>query len=226
MAHDRRIFWFRIVAEGVVIVVSILLAFGIDAWWDGQQRHDEERQVLSQLAQGLRVDREEFQRRLDLHRDQEADVIALVDDLRIGPESGAHIRDRLGSLFDWIGVTANAAPYESLKSSGLDLIASENLRLALIRYYENSIGMVMNAWENDRDFVQDMALPYAHQHFRHNRDGTWDPVDLEALSRDTYFANLCENKLRRLRRYIIPGYTRALAEIDALLAGIEEELAS
>ena len=29
--------WFRIFAEGFVIVVSILLAFGIDAWWDERQ---------------------------------------------------------------------------------------------------------------------------------------------------------------------------------------------
>jgi len=27
--------------EGVVIVGSILLAFGIDAWWEGRQERDE-----------------------------------------------------------------------------------------------------------------------------------------------------------------------------------------
>ena len=29
--------WLRVRVEGVVIVGSILLAFGIDAWWDGMQ---------------------------------------------------------------------------------------------------------------------------------------------------------------------------------------------
>ncbi len=29
--------WLRVFVEGVVIVGSILLAFGIDAWWDGVQ---------------------------------------------------------------------------------------------------------------------------------------------------------------------------------------------
>ena len=30
--------WLRVFIEGVVIVGSILLAFGVDAWWEGQPR--------------------------------------------------------------------------------------------------------------------------------------------------------------------------------------------
>ena len=36
----------RAFIEGVVIVGSILLAFGIQAWWDGLQEREEEREVL------------------------------------------------------------------------------------------------------------------------------------------------------------------------------------
>jgi len=45
----RRLPWLRILIEGVVIVVSILLAFGIDAWWEGQQDRAEEQRILSSL---------------------------------------------------------------------------------------------------------------------------------------------------------------------------------
>ena len=31
----RQIPWLRVFVEGVVSVGSILLAFGIDAWWEG-----------------------------------------------------------------------------------------------------------------------------------------------------------------------------------------------
>ena len=34
---SKQIPWLRVFVEGVVIVGSILLAFGIDAWWDGRQ---------------------------------------------------------------------------------------------------------------------------------------------------------------------------------------------
>lgn len=42
----KQVPWFRVLVEGVVIVVSILLAFGIDAWWD---RAVERREVQEEL---------------------------------------------------------------------------------------------------------------------------------------------------------------------------------
>jgi len=36
--------WLRVFVEGVVIVVSILLAFGLQAWWDRVQ--EAERLIL------------------------------------------------------------------------------------------------------------------------------------------------------------------------------------
>ena len=48
----RRIPWLRVFVEGTVIVVSILLAFGIDAWWQRQQ--DAERAL--EYVRALRAD--------------------------------------------------------------------------------------------------------------------------------------------------------------------------
>jgi len=45
----RNIPWARVLAEGVVIAVSILLAFGIDAWWDGTQEKAREQDALERL---------------------------------------------------------------------------------------------------------------------------------------------------------------------------------
>jgi uncharacterized membrane protein YccC len=47
--------WKRIFAEGVAIVVSILLAFWIDAWWAAGRESDEVREMLSAVL-------EDFQR--------------------------------------------------------------------------------------------------------------------------------------------------------------------
>ena len=51
----RQIPWFRILVEGVVIVGSILLAFGIDAWWDGRRERQEEREALEGLERDFSV---------------------------------------------------------------------------------------------------------------------------------------------------------------------------
>ena len=42
----QNIHWPRILAEGAVIVISILLAFWIDAWWDRQQDAAQEKVLL------------------------------------------------------------------------------------------------------------------------------------------------------------------------------------
>ena len=49
MNRLRQLPWLRISAEGMAIVVSILLAFWIQAWWDGRQDRLEEREILSSL---------------------------------------------------------------------------------------------------------------------------------------------------------------------------------
>jgi hypothetical protein len=45
--------WLRVSVEGFVIVVSILLAFGIEAWWDGVQQRQREQLYLVQLHEDL-----------------------------------------------------------------------------------------------------------------------------------------------------------------------------
>lgn len=49
----QRIPWPRVLIEGVVIVGSILLAFGIDAWWDAREDRGDERAHLLALDSDL-----------------------------------------------------------------------------------------------------------------------------------------------------------------------------
>ena len=46
MTESPFIPWGRLVAEGAAIVISILLAFSIDAWWDNRKDIAEEREIL------------------------------------------------------------------------------------------------------------------------------------------------------------------------------------
>lgn len=56
-----RMRWIRVLIEAVVIVGSILLAFGIDAWWDARN------EAVRRLAgvEGLRSDFQAARRDLD-----------------------------------------------------------------------------------------------------------------------------------------------------------------
>jgi len=63
--NARRIPWLRVFVESFVIVVSILLAFGIDAWWDVRQQEEHFRTALAGLESGYA----EHLRRIDANID-------------------------------------------------------------------------------------------------------------------------------------------------------------
>jgi len=62
MKNDRNISWPRIFAEGGAILVSILLAFWIDAWWGNRADAIQERSLLSALLQDFQAAQNEFEK--------------------------------------------------------------------------------------------------------------------------------------------------------------------
>jgi hypothetical protein len=56
--------WLRVFVEGVVIVGSILLAFGIDAAWEGRQEDAEAVEMLLGLQSAFEGHRDVFERHL------------------------------------------------------------------------------------------------------------------------------------------------------------------
>ena len=59
--------WRRMMAEGVVIVSSILLALATDAWWDGHRDREREAQFLLSLTQELSANRDRLLRTDSTH---------------------------------------------------------------------------------------------------------------------------------------------------------------
>ena len=53
MANTNKIQWKRISAEGAAIVVSILLAFSIQAWWDEYQEERQLHEILEALEEAF-----------------------------------------------------------------------------------------------------------------------------------------------------------------------------
>lgn len=64
MAKIHDIPWKRITVEGATIVVSILLAFAIDAWWDERNQASANQEQLSRVAAEFRANTEELEEKL------------------------------------------------------------------------------------------------------------------------------------------------------------------
>jgi hypothetical protein len=75
----RRSSWGRLLTEGLAIVASILLAFGIDAWWDDAQARSAEKEFLQTLHSELTTGRDYLVRQIEIHKNILARAKELVE---------------------------------------------------------------------------------------------------------------------------------------------------
>ena len=79
MTTTRSIPWLRILIEGVVIVGSILLAFGIDAAWTERQERAEERRLLVDLRAEFHENRDLLTTSIQSHEQALAEAEWLLE---------------------------------------------------------------------------------------------------------------------------------------------------
>ncbi len=163
MKHSRSIPWPRIFAEGTIILVSILLAFWIDAWWDGRQVKAAEEVVLQTLLDDLLAKRQlldERNRFVSAIRESAETLLRISSGSLKSPDEDSI--DELISDVWWVSNDAQwtSAPLESLAASGgLSLITSpelvqslEALRVAIERVKYHS--------RNDQEFHNRIMTPF------------------------------------------------------------------
>jgi hypothetical protein len=135
----RQIPWLRVFVEGVVIVGSILLAFGIQAWWDERQDRLEEQRLLANVHADFIETREIIGAAVAGHRVRMREILALAEFGR-APES---LRpptfdppQRIIGAFTGVTTTypKTGALDGALASGCLDLVSNSELRSALAEW--------------------------------------------------------------------------------------------
>src|SRR5688572_2711899 len=170
MSAARGLPWLRIFVEGVVIVGSILLAFAIDAWWDGRQDRAQEHTYLRLLVTDMQQtldNNARFGGRADSIDWAGARLVRAYYEPELPP------RDSILKWFAWgTGhwvVQPTLGTVQSLVSTGdIDLIRDDSVRVAVSRYLN-----VMTAFEGFEQKAADDFLNARDELSRH--------VDLELL---------------------------------------------
>jgi hypothetical protein len=132
--HQGAVPWLRLSMEGAAIVLSILLAFGIDAGWDLRAQLNEEREVLI----GLRAEFEDVGARLAAW----AEFNAVSDDilsraLAADPGTLSHPLADSAISAGWLVniIDRGGGPLDALLASGrLELIRERRIRERIARW--------------------------------------------------------------------------------------------
>ncbi len=198
--------WKRLAVEGVVIVASILLAFGIEAWWNETQERAEEREALGALARDFRAASALLDRQFLLTDS----IVAATETIHewTGPSADSRYADSLAVLLPAVtrlpGFEPPSGTLDALIGSGdLRLIESDTLRAALASFPSRLAGMHRTERFGSDGLFGDF-FPYVNETipmrvFGRGGDGrSRFPADIAALLRSLEFENLLQSRLTNL----------------------------
>ena len=165
MANTNNVQWKRLSVEGAAIVISILLAFSIEAWWDDYQDRGEEQGILL----GLKSEFEQNLAFIDTqlsYRNAVIDSILKIFDASVARTSiEPDILDELiGDVTWWENIEYSRGAIDGLlQSGGLSLIENEELR-RVIASLPSRYDSTTKSGLNDRYTSVNVVIPFLNSH--------------------------------------------------------------
>lgn len=132
--------WKERLEEAVVIVASILLAFWIDAWWDGREEARHERESLELVSRDLKAAIVQLNAYAEFAEKVGIEGLEAVEILSTGDVQDPLALSRMiQRASNRKTVALPTAAYTDLVSTGtLRLVQNRDLRDAIVRYYESA----------------------------------------------------------------------------------------
>ena len=231
MATSSKIPWPRLLAEGGAIVVSILLAFGIDAWWSARQLHSEEQDILRQLAAEFQINADLLAERRRNHEEilQATELVLSVTGPELDQEMAEshEVRVAIDRMIRWWTYDPQMAVISGLTQSGrLSTISSDALRNALASWPSRVQDLA-----EDEIFTQQVTTNQIEPHVSNtiamrnivsetNVGKSRFSTSLAGLLTDQKFENLVHLKLL-MTLGVLEEYDGLAAEISAIQKLIE-----
>ena len=175
MNRIREIQWPRIVAEGTVIVIGILLAFWIQAWWDERVEQEEFSAYLIALEHEFVDARQIIEQNIAANSqiDNAANEIFLILSDTSNDELPQSFEELVGSMYTILSPVPAMGAYDDIVSSGnLRLIRNAVLRSRLNKYI-HELSVIQIQTQKIRDAYSDIHLSFLSQHFVVSEFG-WD----------------------------------------------------
>ncbi len=161
MANTDNVQWKRISAEGAAIVVSILLAFSIEAWWDDYQDRGEEQGILLGLKSEFEQNLAFIEIELSYRKAVIESILKIFDASVAQTSMEPEILDELiGDVTWWNNIEYSRGAIDGLlQSGGLSLIENEDLRRVLASM-PSRYDSTTRAELNDRYTTINVVIPF------------------------------------------------------------------
>ena len=226
MADDNRPLKYMRYAIGeiVLVVIGILIALQINNWNENRKSKKREKSLLIELKANLLTNINNLNSDIERQEKSARILHLLLDHLD-------HQKPYIDSL-DYYFAEADLAPdvvltssaFETLKSTGLDLIKKDSLRKEILNLFEVTYPTLMQNTKRIEDQVWPTAsVPMYQKHFRREISDKARPVDYDALLQDKEFANMLSFRVA-MREGSTLNKIQAVNKTQKLIEFIEKEL--
>jgi hypothetical protein len=237
MTQAQVIQWKRIAVEASAIVASILLAFAIDAWWEGRKLAEAEQSALVQLRSEFSRNIENLREKRVNHVAMEQSMLALLQYITDSQDQDlvqdAVLDDLDKSIIRWTFEAETGVLTSLLGSGNLSIIHSDSLRNALAGWpakIQDVVEDEMSVWNfTDSDFAPYLYEKSSFRAMYSSIDPTRQigvgpyATDIEEIMADRVFENLTVRKLA-LTRDVLDGYDRLTEYAKTIVNMIDVEL--
>jgi hypothetical protein len=218
--------WRHAAGELILIVTGILVALAISDWNDRRIERIQELALLEEIQSALVADLESLQSRLAEFSAAAGRIEQLTGLLEEKPPYDPMMDALFGAVYGVRVTNLNTAPYETLKSVGLQFISNRELRSHVAKIYDLYYERLLNEHQIDISINIDLMRSYFLKHFRDLvfwKSAT--PIDYDTVINDIWFQNMVDYRLAALRSNQLDSYALTISEIQYVLALLERELA-
>jgi len=149
MPNSQAIPWKRLTVEGTAIVLSILLAFWIDAWWQQRKEQKETDTLVSSLYSDFRTSQAHLEEWLAGNERTLRATTAFLDELR-----GRAIDDEMRVPHEWLVAAVAAPTYSPTDTSLRTAVATGQIELIEDSDLRNALAI----WRQQLDDTQEDEL--------------------------------------------------------------------
>lgn len=224
----------RMLAEAVLIVASILFAFGIDAWWNERQERIEETEILLGLKQEFALSRATLVRQLAYNSDglDAMEALLAATDRDSWKSDELTVDEALGLLIGPPTTDLGSGVLDALVSAGrIQVLSNTELRIKLAAW-EGVFEEVRDDEIIGRNFVFDRVIPYLirwgvpltrafdYVRIQSRMSIEDDPVALSRLLADPEFQTILDVRYG-FKSHTTIEYESALEAVDEILFEID-----
>ncbi len=220
-------------AEIVVIIFSILAAFALDNWRDNQLQNREEIAILQTALEELESDLTDIDFNVAVHRQAISSMDIVLDQLKSGVLYNDSLAEHFHNGFSMPRFVHSTSAFETMQSSGMDIVSNEELRRKLIRLYGrsyNNYRTIESEHANEINYGIRTIGPgrfmvgYNFDEVGRSYHGTMVPTNFNALKNDEEFLYYLRTLRNRTNVFVNFFYRNLRSDVEGVHDLLEAEI--